>query len=408
MRMTIAAKSAPKARRPWLWVLLASVVMTGLYLAAMIFLPAPAPILNQVVFSGKLDTGTPPKIDWPAGQQAAVGAIGFDVLASNGSDTPAPTASIAKVIASLAILKKHPLELGESGPTITLTASDVAIYQDYVAMGGSVAKVSAGEQISEYQALQEMLIPSADNMAKTMAIWAFGSESAYNDYANQMVADMGLKNTHVADASGISASTVSTAKDLVKIGEQALATPVIAQIVSQTEATVPVAGKIVTTNNVMGQSGIDGIKTGHTNASGGCFLFSATRDVSGAKVKIIGVIMGAPSIDTARASAPKLIDAAYSGFNQVTALDAGQEVGTVYVPWAKAVKITAQDSLAEVVWGGDDMSLALSMEPSAQAGQAGVAVFDGKSDLLLQNQSLPAPSVWWRVTHPLEIVRSVL
>jgi D-alanyl-D-alanine carboxypeptidase (penicillin-binding protein 5/6) len=45
--------------------------------------------------------------------------------------------------------------------------------------------VQLGEELSEYQALQALLLPSANNIAETLARWAFGSIDAYNAYANQ-------------------------------------------------------------------------------------------------------------------------------------------------------------------------------------------------------------------------------
>ena len=65
-------------------------------------------------------------LPWPTDASAAVGAAGYGVLAaSNDSQTPIPTASLAKVITALAVLKQKPLELGQQGPILTLTQEDV-------------------------------------------------------------------------------------------------------------------------------------------------------------------------------------------------------------------------------------------------------------------------------------------
>jgi len=84
-----------------------------------------------------------------------------------------------------------------------------------------VAKVSLGEKLSEYQALQAMLIPSGNNMADSFGRgWIFGSPEAYVTYANQMISTMGLNKTLVGDAaSGFGDSTTSTADEIgLKIG----------------------------------------------------------------------------------------------------------------------------------------------------------------------------------------------
>ena len=114
----------------------------------------------------------------------------------------------------------------------------MALYDNYASQDGSVVVVSEGEQISEYQALQAMLLPSANNMADTLAVWAYGSMDNYLAYANNLATSLSLKQTHLADASGFSAQTVSSASDLVELAQTAMNDPVLTQIVSQRQADI--------------------------------------------------------------------------------------------------------------------------------------------------------------------------
>lgn len=218
-------------------------------------------------------------LPWPDAGQGAIGAVGFGVLATNGSQTAVPMASVAKIVTALAVLKQKPLVLDQQGPTITLDDTDVSYYQSYVSQGGSVAKVVAGETLSEYQALQTMILPSANNMAESLSRWAFGSPDAYIKYANQYVQALGMTQTTVADASGFAPQTVSSAKDLVQLGLAAMNDPVLAQIVSQSQASEPVVGNIKNTNWLLGSDGFVGIKTGNTDQAGGCYLFASDQTV---------------------------------------------------------------------------------------------------------------------------------
>src|SRR6478672_121140 len=94
-------------------------------------------------------------LPWPSDAVAAIGASGYGILAtSKKGETVVPTASIAKMITAVSVLKKKPLALGEQGPSLTLTDEDVKSYNDYYAVGGSLVKVAAGEKITEYQALE--------------------------------------------------------------------------------------------------------------------------------------------------------------------------------------------------------------------------------------------------------------
>ena len=151
-----------------------------------------------------------PTFSWPPYGQAAIGAKSYGVLAQNGAETSVPTASVAKIMTAYAVLRKRPLSRSSISPVITLGDDDVALHDYYASHDGSVVNVASGEKINQYQALQAMLLPSANNMAESLARWAFGSTEAYLVYANNLAVQLGMTKTHIADASGFSATTVSS------------------------------------------------------------------------------------------------------------------------------------------------------------------------------------------------------
>ena len=67
------------------------------------------------------------------------------------------------------VLRDHPLRLGQDGPTITLTDSDVADTDRRRRQQESVVPIAAGEQLTERQALEALLLPSANNIAAVLA-----------------------------------------------------------------------------------------------------------------------------------------------------------------------------------------------------------------------------------------------
>ena len=90
-----------------------------------------------------------------------------------------------------------------------------------------------------------------------------------------------MTGTSYTDASGLDSSTTSTAADQVRLGMAAMQVPALAAIVDMPTAVVPVAGTIRKTNTLLGQDGIAGLKTGSTQAAGGCILIAAWQEVSG-------------------------------------------------------------------------------------------------------------------------------
>jgi len=256
-------------------------------------------------------------LPWPEYGQAAYGVVDEGVLAeSNNSQQAVPVASLAKIITALAVLDKKPLEPGEQGPSIILTEQDVKIYQDYVAKNGSVVPVKAGVSLSQYQALQAMLMPSANNIADSLVIWAFGSIDEYNQYANNMLRELGINNTTVADASGYSPATKSTAEDMVRLGILYLKNPLLRDIAMQPEATIAYAGLIRNYNSTINNGEILGLKIGYTDEAGRAFLVADIRDGKLEEASVVAVI-GADNLPTAMKDAKVLLEVGNLGHDLI-------------------------------------------------------------------------------------------
>ena len=371
----------------------------------------PLPALTVTPLPPLTQESTNATMPWPSDAVAAIGAVGYGVLASSQTEEKTiPTASLAKVITALAVLKEKPLVLNQQGPTITLTQEDVQSYNDYYAKGGSITLVANGEKITQYQALQSILLPSSNNMADTLAKWAFGSLEGYSTYANNYVKQLGLKHTTVGtDASGLSPTTVSTPSDLVKLGEIALQHPVIAQIVAQPNANVPVAGTIPNVNRLLGHEGVNGIKTGNSDEARGCIMFSANYEVApGHHVTILGVVMAAPSVNSAIADSLPLLRTAKQYFSVESIVRAGESFGTVYVPWAanSTVHALAQHDSSAVTWQRSVSPVAVRSAPLLKipakagdiAGSIGLQGGTSETTIPLQiDRPVEKPGFWWRL-----------
>lgn len=391
----------------FLWAALIIIIVI-IYAAYALFRPLPAP--KTTIEPPVLPALVKVNIPWPTQGEAAFGADGYGVLATHSDQTPRPTASTAKVITALAILKKKPLQPGDQGPSITITQRDVDIYNSYVAKDGSTVPVRVGETVTEYQALQAMMLPSANNMADTTAIWAFGSLPDYITFANQFVKSMGMQSTTIAnDASGFSPGTTSTASDLVKLGDAALDNPVLSDIVSQSQAVFPEYGTMDNVNTLLGRAGIRGIKTGNTDQAGGCYLAAADITVAGKKLTVITAVMGPPTLGDAMRSSLPIIQSAVSQFQQVQVVHAGQTVGQITTPWNGDSTIVADSGISVVAWTGTTLVPGVTASPVTNPVTAGKPAgslnlsYDRKtytSDLHIA-RSIPGPTAWWRLSHPL-------
>lgn len=350
---------------------------------------------------------------WPSAGQSAAGIDDSPILQTNGPQTSLPTASTAKLITALSVLKQKPLDPSVQGPLITLGAQDVALYNSYAAKQGSVVKVAAGEQISEYQMLQAILLPSANNMADSLAIWAFGSLNAYASYANSYVSQLGLNATHIgSDASGFAPNTTSSAHDLVKLGEIAMENPVLAQIVGQPAASgLPIVNNIKNVNSLLGTGNIVGVKTGNTDQAGGVFVAAAKTTVNDKPVTIVTAVLGSPNLSTAMKDSLALILSAQDNFKPVSLVTAGTVVGSYELPWGGSVQAIANQDLGLDTWAGSTVTAKTQLNnilADSSAGQTvgsvkipGAAI-SGQISVTVKLQAAPSkPSAWWRLLHPL-------
>jgi D-alanyl-D-alanine carboxypeptidase (penicillin-binding protein 5/6) len=236
-------------------------------------------------------------IAWPASGVSAAGISGISgigVLPGPGASRPVPIASVAKVMTAYIILRDHPLGAGAPGPAIVVQPGEAAAYPAQAGNGDSLVPVSAGEQLSERQALEALLLPSADNMAWILARWDAGSQAAFTAQMNTTARRLGMTTTHYTDPSGLSASTISTAADQVRLGMAAMSEPALAQIVALRSTVIPVAGVVRNYNTLLGQDGITGLKTGSDTAAGGCILLAAWRQARGHDTLIVAATFGQP------------------------------------------------------------------------------------------------------------------
>lgn len=390
----------PKTRRwkPYAAVAVGLVLATGV---VNYFRPLPAANL-EVRLSAP--PAVSPSLSWPSSGQSAIAAEHYGLLDTFGTQSPIATASTAKVITALCVLSKEPLAPGQSGPEYTVDQQDVQNYENYVSEDGSLVPVQQGEKITEYQALEALMIPSANNMADSLVKWVFGSQSAYATYASEFLQENGLDNTHIgSDASGFDPSTTSTASDLSQLGLLAMQNPILTKIAGQTSATLPLAGRVTNYDTVLGQNGITGLKTGNSTSDTGAFIFTATATVGSTSIPITGAIMGAPDLNTALQESVKLAGSFEQNFSQASVADSGQKVGTFQTAWGAASPIVTEGALSLVRWNATPITTKYHVDTRLRKGTVGTlkatAGPSSSSIELRLSHGIAAPAFWWRLTR---------
>ncbi len=390
-------------------IFLGLVVLVAAALGLNYLRPVPVVTAKTAVQTQRTIAGAPPLLPWPSAGSAAVGVSGLGKLADSGNESQLPTASVAKVMTALVILHDKPLQPGQTGSSITLTDADVQAYQTDRAQQQSVVAVEAGEVLTEYQALQAMLIPSGNNIAETLARWDAGSVPAFVDLMNQRARAMGLTRSTFADPAGASPQTISTPTDLMDLGMAAMADRVFAQIVSLPQATLPVAGVVYNVDAALGKDGITGIKTGSGLAQGANFLFAASVTIGGHVVTIYGCVMGQPTLEAAFSEARTLIKAMQPALTVKQELARNQAVGGYDTAWGTHSDVLSTTDVFLVEWPGmvlreqlqaPVLSIDKPVNPGTGSGSLHVVLGDYDLDVpLVTASALYPPGRIWRLTR---------
>jgi D-alanyl-D-alanine carboxypeptidase (penicillin-binding protein 5/6) len=344
-----------------------------------------------------------PDIMWPAAQ-ASIGTVADGVLASKPGQTVRPTASTAKLITVLTVLQKKPLAPGQSGPILTIDQADIDLYNNYVAANGSVVAVRLGEKMSQHQMMQAILVRSSNNLADSLAIWAFGSLSEYRSAAQKYVDSIGMKHTTVGlDASGLSPTTTSTAEDLTRLGIAAMKHGVVRNIVKQTSFSSPTGGTQPNTNWMLGQNGVVGIKTGNIPQVGGVFVIASEFTPRGKKpITIVGAVQGAPTTYEAIVQSSRLAEAIKPLFTETTIVKKGTVVATITTPWGERSDVVTANDITTFGWKYAkipepkiELTSNVPFEKDAELGTLSIGEL---STQLIATDAISLPTWQWRLT----------
>ncbi len=373
-------------------------------LAANYFQPIDDPLLTMADATPISQPAPENIVTWPSIGQSSVGTLEDGLLLSGPSEASKPTASVAKLITALTVLKHKPL-LDETGPVIKIGTADVDFYNYHLSIGGSTVAVKYGDEMTERQMLEGLLIRSGNNLADSLAIWAFGDFKSYQAAAQTLVTEIGMINTVVgSDASGLSADTISTADDLVRLGVASMKHPVVRDIVKQTTFYSAHEGSKPNTNWLLGKDGVVGIKTGTTGAAGGVFIIADEYTYSkNKKTTLIAAVQGAKTSSEAISESKRLVDSIKPHFNSRVILKANTKLATLSTSWGESVNFILKDDLTTSSWAYEVVAPTIKIttdhQKSLTKGQVvGAASAKDESNLIITDEALAPPSFWWKLT----------
>ncbi|WP_413254699.1 D-alanyl-D-alanine carboxypeptidase [Streptomyces pseudovenezuelae] len=362
-------------RRVKIWTPLVILLVVG-FAIAQALRPLPDPTLSLTAEDSYTFDGSEASLPWPTQGQGWMDVNGVGTMGNFGKQTPVAIGSVAKAMTAYIVLKDHPLKSGAEGPKITVDAL-AEKEGGYNKQGESTLNtVKQGDVLTQRQAIAAIMIPSANNIARLLARWDAGSEAAFIKKMNDTAQELGMKNTKYTDASGLKETTVSSAEDQVKLGNELVKIPALMEITSMGQWVDPSGQKWYNYNYLVPYTGI-GIKTGTTSAAGGNLLFASRKEVGGETVTVVGAILGqhkAPIIKTVNDVSKVALLAAEDALKSAKILKKGDVVGYVDDGLGGHTPVVLTKDVTAVGWAGFKVKLSFTADEVPHTAKAGTKV----------------------------------
>lgn len=230
-----------------------------------------------------------------------------EILFEKKKDEKVAVASMTKMVAQIIILEN--IENGNLSWDEKIKVSSNA-----AGMGGSQIWLQPGEEMSVRDLMKGITMASANDATVALAERIAGTEEAFVKLMNDKVKELGLKNTHFVNPTGLDEENhYSSAYDMAMIAKELLNHEQILEFSSVYEDYIRVDTPnkfwLVNTNKLVRfYEGTDGLKTGFTDNAKYCMAVTAKRD----NMRLIAVVLGEESGKVRNSETMELLD---YGFN---------------------------------------------------------------------------------------------
>lgn len=270
------------------------------------------------------------------------------VIYEKNADEVRPPASLTKMMTCILGLE---ILSADSEIEATQAAEDT----DY-----STLQLRKGDLVNSYDLLTGMMLVSDNGGAVAVAENIAGTVPYFSVMMNDKAREIGCVNTNFANPNGLpNPNNYSTARDLSKIAMYCMKNDKFREIVGTKEMMLfwhfPAGKKILCENTnelLYSHAWATGIKTGYTNAAGGCLAASAKRG----DVELIAIILNAADMDTRFADAEKIFEYGFGNVKMTRQVkrDRVQKMAFVRGGESATVKISPSEDLVFPLLSGEE------------------------------------------------------
>ena len=274
-------------------------------------------------------------IETPARQAILLDMGTGAVLFEKNADEPMPPASMSKLMTVYLLFER--LRDGRLKMDDTLPVSEKAWREGGAASGGSTMFLEPGTSVKVEDLIQGIIVQSGNDASIVVAEGLANDEAAFAKEMTKRGRELGLRNTVFRNATGWpDPEHLSTARDLALLAQRTIEDfPQYYHYYSEKEFTYNGIRQANRNPLLYKDLGADGLKTGHTEASG----YGLTASARKGDRRLILVINGLNDVRDRTRESERLISWGFREFDNYALFKAGEQVSTAEVWLGKAENV---------------------------------------------------------------------
>ena len=251
-----------------------------------------------------------------------VDATTDEVLLEKNADAPMAPASMSKMMTIYMVFER--LRDGRLSLDATLPVSEIAWRKGGAKSGGSTMFLEPGSRVRVEALLRGIVVQSGNDASIVIAEGLSGSEQAFATEMTQRGRALGLRDTTFTNATGWpDPDHLTTARDLAILARRTIRDfPDYYHYYSEKNFTFNGIRQGNRNPLLYKEMGADGLKTGHTAASG----YGLAASVGRGDRRLILILNGLPSIKARARESERLIEWGFREFGNYHLFKAGEEV----------------------------------------------------------------------------------
>ncbi len=245
-------------------------------------------------------------------------------------------ASVTKIMSMLLVMEA--IDSNKIRLTDIVTTSPVA-----ASKGGSQIWLKEGETMSVDELLRATAVYSANDACTALGEYVAGSDEAFVVMMNERAAQLGMKNTHFENCTGLDDETenhLTTAYDIALMSRELMKHELIKEYTTiWMDSLRDGKTELVNTNKLIRfYNGATGLKTGTTNKAGCCVSATATRDGT----SLVAVVMGSENSSDRFEGAKAMLNWGFANYSSITPQIDKKLIADVNIVMGEERKITPQ------------------------------------------------------------------